>query len=247
MIPIHNRLITYYRLIQFFKKRAMTLSLLVDLKNITKTYFAGNNRYPVLKGVDFSLQRGEMIAIMGASGSGKSTLMNVIGLLDRCTQGTYYFLGHDVSQLSDQALSGIRNQKIGFVFQSFFLLPRLNVLHNVMLPLFYRDEPEALSQQKAFALLEKMNMEKLAYHKPNQLSGGQQQRVAIARALAGNPDIILADEPTGSLDSTTGQAIMNIFLQLNQEEKRTIVIVTHDKEISRSCQRTVAMKDGKMI
>jgi putative ABC transport system ATP-binding protein len=223
------------------------LSLLIDLKNITKTYFSGDNEYPVLKGVDFSLQRGEMVAIVGASGSGKSTLMNVIGFLDRCTKGSYYFLGKDVSQLSDQALSHIRNQKVGFVFQSFFLLPRLSVLHNVMLPLFYREESKQLAQQKAFALLEKMNIESFAYHRPNQLSGGQQQRVAIARALVGDPDIILADEPTGSLDSTTGQEVMELFLKLNKEEKRTIVLVTHDKEVSRLCQRTVTIKDGKII
>jgi putative ABC transport system ATP-binding protein len=220
---------------------------LVDLKNITKNYLTGNHVYSVLKGIDFSLKQGEMVSIMGASGSGKSTLMNIIGFLDRSTEGSYYFAGLDVSHLSDQALSKIRNQKIGFVFQSFFLLPRLNVLHNVMLPLFYRAEPEYSAKEKAFCLLKKMDIEQLAYHRPNQLSGGQQQRVAIARALVGDPDIILADEPTGSLDSMTGQEVMTLFLKLNQEENRTIILVTHDKEVSRLCQRTVSIKDGKVI
>lgn len=221
--------------------------LLVDLKNITKTYLTGNHVYSVLKGIDFSLKQGEMVSIIGASGSGKSTLMNIIGFLDRSTEGSYYFDGLDVSHLSDQALSEIRNQKIGFVFQSFFLLPRLNVLHNVMLPLFYRAEPECSAKEKAFRLLKKMDIEQLASHRPNQLSGGQQQRVAIARALVGDPDIILADEPTGSLDSMTGQEVMALFLKLNQEENRTIILVTHDKEVSRLCQRTVSIKDGKVI
>jgi putative ABC transport system ATP-binding protein len=223
------------------------LSLLVDLQNIKKTYRAGNNDYPVLKGVDFSLQRGEMVAIVGASGSGKSTLMNVLGFLDRCSNGKYYFLGNDVSQLSELELAAIRNQKIGFVFQSFFLLPRLNVLHNVMLPLFYRAEAEELATKKALAVLEKVGMQKFAQHKPNQLSGGQQQRVAIARALVGDPDIILADEPTGSLDSVTGQEVMDLFLQLNKVERRTIILVTHDKEVSRLCQRIVTIKDGLIV
>lgn len=223
------------------------LSLLVDLKHITKTYISGNNEYQVLKGVDFSLQSGEMVAIIGASGSGKSTLMNIIGFLDRCTQGSYYFSGRDVSQLTDENLAKIRNQKMGFVFQSFFLLPRVNALQNVMLPLFYRDVPEELAQQKAIDMLKKVGMHKFAQHKPNQLSGGQQQRVAIARALVGDPDVILADEPTGSLDSTTGQEVMDLFIQLNIEEKRTIVLVTHDKEVSHLCQRVIAIKDGKVV
>lgn len=223
------------------------LSLLIDLQQITKTYHSGSHIYPVLKGVDFSLQCGEMVAIIGSSGSGKSTLMNVIGFLDRCTEGKYYFSGKDVSQLSDQALSGIRNQKIGFVFQSFFLLPRLNAINNVMLPLFYREEHEDVARQKALSILEKVGMASFAYHRPNQLSGGQQQRVAVARALVTNPEVILADEPTGSLDSKTGQEVMDIFLQLNREEKRTIVLVTHDKEISRLCRRTIAIHDGKIV
>lgn len=223
------------------------MSLLINLQQVTKTYRSGNTRYPVLKGVDFTLQAGEMTAIMGASGSGKSTLMNVIGLLDRCIEGKYYLAGNDVSQLSDSAVADLRNQKIGFVFQSFFLLPRWDALHNVMLPLFYRDEPEAIARQKALAMLAKVGMADFAFLKPNQLSGGQQQRVAIARALVTNPEVILADEPTGSLDSVTGREVMDLLLKLHKEEQRTIILVTHDKSVSELCQRTVVIKDGILL
>lgn len=222
------------------------LSLLIDLKNISKNYTTGDSTQLVLKNIHFTAMAGEMIAIVGASGSGKSTLMNIMGFLDRCTEGNYYFSGEDVSQLSDKALSKIRNQKIGFVFQSFFLLPRMSALQNVMLPLFYREEAEHIAEKKALTMLDKVGMLEFANRKPNQLSGGQQQRVAIARALVANPDVILADEPTGSLDSVTGKEVINILLQLNKEEKRTIILVTHDKEISALCQRTVTIKDGKI-
>lgn len=220
------------------------LSLLIDLQQITKTYQIGYNEFHALKGINFQLLRGEMIAIVGASGSGKSTLMNIMGFLDHCTTGKYFFAKEDVSHLSDNELASIRNQKIGFVFQAFFLLPRLNALQNVMLPLFYREEPKELAEMKAFNMLEKVGMARFAQHKPNELSGGQQQRVAIARALVGDPDVIFADEPTGALDSKTGQEVMDLFLKLNAEEKRTIVIVTHDKEVSRLCKRVITLKDG---
>jgi putative ABC transport system ATP-binding protein len=223
------------------------LSLLVDLQHITKIYHSGQAEYPILKEVNFSLSKGEMVAIMGASGSGKSSLMNVIGLLDRSMQGKYYLSGNDVSLLSDEELSHIRNQKIGFVFQAFFLLPRFDVLQNVMLPLYYCKKSESSAKQKALSVLRKVGMDHYLHHKPNQLSGGQQQRVAIARALVNGPDIILADEPTGSLDSVTGQDIMSLFLSLNVDEKRTIVLVTHDKEVAKRCQRTVIIKDGKVF
>lgn len=223
------------------------MSSLVKLSNITKKYQIGGNEFHALKGVDFQLDRGEMVAIVGSSGSGKSTMMNIIGFLDHCTTGKYFFGHEDVSSLHEDELARIRNQKIGFVFQSFFLLPRLNALQNVMLPLFYRGEEKTLAKQKSLELLAKVGMEKFAAHKPNQLSGGQQQRVAIARALVGDPEVILADEPTGSLDSKTGQEVMDLFHQLHQHEKRTLVMVTHDHEVSRQCQRVVMLKDGLVV
>lgn len=223
------------------------MSLLIDLQNITKVYQTGASEFHALKGISFQLLRGEMLAIVGSSGSGKSTMMNIMGFLDHCTTGSYFFSGENVSRLTDEALAATRNKKIGFVFQSFFLLPRLNALQNVMLPLFYREEPLAVACKKARKILQKVGMEELLHHKPNQLSGGQQQRVAIARALVGDPDVIFADEPTGSLDSNTGQEVMDLFLQLNQEEGRTIVIVTHDKGVSHLCQRVVTLKDGIVV
>jgi len=223
------------------------LSSLIRLKNISKVYRSHASEFHALKSINLELNRGEMIAIVGASGSGKSTLMNIIGFLDQGTSGHYLFSDQDVSRLTSDELSHIRNQKTGFVFQSFFLLPKMNALQNVMLPLFYRNEEKELSRQKALSLLKKVGMEKFSHYKPNQLSGGQQQRVAIARALVGNPEIILADEPTGSLDSGTGRDVMQLLLDLHQAEKRTIVIVTHDEKISRHCQRTIIINDGRIV
>jgi len=223
------------------------LSSLIKLENVTKIYSSVSNQYHALKGVDLALSKGEMVAIVGASGSGKSTLMNIMGFLDHCTSGRYFFSGQDVSCLSGVELSRIRNQKIGFVFQSFFLLPRFSALQNVMLPLFYRNEEKKIAEEKSLIMLEKVGMKQFALHKPNQLSGGQQQRVAIARALVGDPELILADEPTGSLDSSTGQEVMDLFRYLNKEEKRTLVIITHDKEISRLCERMIVIKDGHIV
>lgn len=223
------------------------MSSLIKLNQITKLYKSGENEYHALKGINFELKQGEIVSIMGASGSGKSTLMNIIGFLDRCTSGHYFFADRDVSNLNNVELSHIRNQKIGFVFQSFFLLPRLNALQNVMLPLSYRHEEKTAAKDKALAMLTKVGMHEFLQHKPNQLSGGQQQRVAIARALVTQPDIILADEPTGALDSKTSHDVMDLLLRLNIDEKRTIVIVTHDAEISRLCQRIVIIKDGCVI
>lgn len=220
---------------------------LIQLENVTKTYHLGDNDFHALKGINFQLERGEMTAIVGMSGSGKSTLMNIIGFLDHCTTGRYLFSGKDVSHLSEDELADIRNQKIGFVFQSFFLLPRSDALQNVMLPLFYRGTPREEAKEKAMAMLEKVGVAHLAHHRPNQLSGGQQQRVAIARALVGDPEVILADEPTGALDSHTGNEVMELFARLNQDEGRTIVIITHDKEVSRRCARTETIKDGKIV
>ncbi|RDI46591.1 putative ABC transporter ATP-binding protein YknY [Aquicella lusitana] len=222
------------------------MSSLVSLENVSKVYQLGEHAFSALKNIYFELERGEMTAIVGASGSGKSTLMNIIGFLDRCTTGRYLFAGADVSDLAEQDLAGIRNTKIGFVFQSFFLLPRSNALQNVMLPLFYRGTPRQEAKENAMHLLDKVGVGHLAYHKPNQLSGGQQQRVAIARALVTNPEIILADEPTGALDSQTGEEVMQLFVDLNRNEGRTIVIITHDNEVSRRCQRVVTIKDGRI-
>jgi putative ABC transport system ATP-binding protein len=217
------------------------------LVNVTKTWNTHAREFHALKSIHFELKKGEMIAITGASGSGKSTLMNILGFLDRCTTGQYFFSDVDVSSLSHDELSHIRNQKTGFIFQSFFLLSRMTVLQNVMLPLFYRNVDKSESHEKALNLLSKVGMETFSNHKPHQLSGGQQQRVAIARALVGNPDIILADEPTGSLDSRTGNEVMQLLLELNQKENRTIVIVTHDEKISRLCQRVVRIQDGTIL
>jgi len=222
------------------------LSCLIKLEAISKRYRTGNTDLYALQEVTLRIESGEMMAIMGASGSGKSTLMNILGFLDQCTSGTYLFQNRDVSRLKDTVLSEIRNAKVGFVFQAFFLLPRLTALQNVMLPLFYREETKSVAREKSLTILDKVGMRQFAQHKPNQLSGGQQQRVAIARALVGNPDILFADEPTGALDSKTGNEVMDIFLNLNHVDKKTVVIVTHDTAISDKCQRTVFLKDGKL-
>jgi putative ABC transport system ATP-binding protein len=223
------------------------LSYLIKLENVTKTYQIGDNHINALFDVDLTIKQGEMTAVMGSSGSGKSTLMNIIGCLDRVTTGKYYFANQDVSHLSSLQLAEFRNRKIGFVFQSFFLLPRVNALHNVILPLYYRGTPNDEAKDKALSMLAKVGMEQFALHKPNQLSGGQQQRVAIARALANDPEVVLADEPTGALDSQTGNEVLDLFDDLNRKEGRTIVIITHDHEVSRRCRRIVTIKDGRIM
>jgi putative ABC transport system ATP-binding protein len=223
------------------------LSCLIKLEALSKAYRLGNNNTQVLHNIHLEINKGELTAIVGASGSGKSTLMHILGLLDRCTKGKYFFLGKDVSNLADQELAMMRNTQIGFVFQSFFLLPRLTALQNVMLPLFYRGANRKETQAKALTILEKIGVAHLSHHKPSQLSGGQQQRIAIARALIGNPEVILADEPTGALDSKTSHDVMNLFVELNQQEGRTIIIITHAKEISERCVRSVTIKDGTII
>lgn len=226
--------------------KGIILSSLIKLEKINKIYQLGDQFFQALNNVNLELKQSELLAIVGMSGSGKSTLMNILGFLDQCTSGSYYFEGQNTSQLTNNELASIRNRKIGFVFQSFFLLARSTVLQNVMLPLFYRGTETALAKEKAMLLLEKMGVGHLANHRPNQLSGGQQQRVAIARALVGDPVVILADEPTGALDSQTGKDVMNLFKNLNGQEGRTIVMITHDQQISRQCQRTVTIKDGKI-
>ncbi len=221
---------------------------MIQLKNISKSYPLGDSVSPVLKHIDLQVDAGEMVAIMGASGSGKSTLMNLIGLLDQPDSGWYYLNGSDVSRLQEDERAQFRNRSIGFVFQSFFLLPRMSAIQNVCLPLQYRDDmPEADMHARAHAVLTKVGMGNLTTNRPNQLSGGQQQRVAIARALVVNPAIVLADEPTGALDSKTGQEIMDLLTQLNREEAATIVIVTHDPKVSAQCQRVIHIVDGSIV
>lgn len=219
------------------------MSFLIECRAIKKKYQQNTDDVFVLKGIDLCIARGELTAIMGASGSGKSTLLNILGLLDSPSTGKYYFAGQDTAELSEEDQAHFRNRRIGFVFQSFFLLPRLTALENVMLPLFYGEIDRPLAKARALAMLAKMQVEALAEHYPHQLSGGQQQRVAMARALVTHPDIILADEPTGALDSMTGQAVMQVLSQLHHEGK-TVLIITHDQAIANQCQRVIQLKDG---
>lgn len=224
-------------------KNAMVM---IQMKGITKTYHIGDMAVAVLKGVDMEVAPGEMVAIIGESGGGKSTLMNIIGFLDTPSSGSYWFEDQDASHLTDNQLAVIRNQKIGFVFQQFNLLPRLTALDNVCLPLVYRGVPHPQRREIAKQLLEQVGMGQRMTHHPPELSGGQQQRVAIARALAGKPALILADEPTGALDSQVSQEIMDLFKGLNSEQKITTILVTHDPNVGRQCQRTVRMADGRL-
>lgn len=222
-------------------------SSLIKLTNVTKTYHMGETSQTVLHNVNVEIRAGELVAIMGASGSGKSTMMNIIGLLDRPTTGNYYLNGSDVISMKDDELAQLRNRSIGFVFQQFFLLARLTAEKNVALPLIYRGERAEVYKQKVLALLDKVGMSARTHHRPNELSGGQQQRVAIARALVGEPDLILADEPTGALDSVTGSEVIELFLKLNREEKKTIIIVTHDPDIGAQCPRVIHLRDGYVV
>lgn len=222
----------------------LTAPPVIRLRGIKKNFRVGILDLPVLKGIDLDIYNGEMAAITGTSGGGKSTLMNIIGLLDEPTSGTYAFEGREVVNLDDDELSGIRNEKIGFVFQQFNLLPRLSAAENVAIPLLYRGESIRKSNLIARSFLEKVGMGDRADHNPMELSGGQQQRVAIARALAGNPSIILADEPTGALDTRVGQEIMDLFLRLNKEDAITIVMITHDPRIAAQCEKRFNICDG---
>ena len=217
---------------------------LLRLGAIRKTYAVGPVKTEVLRGVDLTVAQGDMLSMMGPSGCGKSTLMNVLGLLDRPTSGAYSFAGQDVTELDDDALSAIRNLKIGFVFQTFNLLPRLTAVENVGLPLVYRGLAEKEIRERAHVGLQRLGMDDCADRWPNALSGGQQQRVAIARALVGEPDLILADEPTGSLDAETGRDIMQLLIRLNVEQRLTIIVVTHDLAVERLCVRRTRIRDG---
>lgn len=216
--------------------------------DLYKTYSLDGIEVPAIQGVSLDILRGDFTAIMGASGSGKSTLMNVLGCLDKPTAGLYMLEGVDVGRLPRDEMAGIRNEKIGFVFQGFNLLPRTTALENVELPLYYKDNMQAKERKNlAKHALQTVGLEERERHHPNQLSGGEQQRVAIARALVNKPSIILADEPTGNLDSKTGREIIEIFQNLNEELKKTIIFVTHDQDIARFARRQVRLKDGIVI
>jgi putative ABC transport system ATP-binding protein len=221
---------------------------MIEIKNITKTYDSGGEPFQALKGVSFDIKDGEFVAIMGPSGSGKSTLMHILGALDNPTGGTYFLDGKDVSTLSDDELADIRKDKIGFVFQSFNLLPRTTVLRNVILPLVYDGigEVERVERAKASLFASGLDEEHFT-HLSNQLSGGQIQRVAIARALVNNPTLILADEPTGNLDTKTGEIVLGTFQKLNKEQGRTIVLITHEPDIAEHADRIITIRDGLVI
>lgn len=218
----------------------------IELKEVSKIYQSGKLMVPALVNANVSIKKGEMVAIMGPSGSGKSTLMNILGLLDRPSSGELFIDQHMIDlSMPDRKLAQLRGQKIGFIFQSFNLLPRISALSNVLVPSAYIKTKRSHARERALELLRKVGLEERWHHKPTELSGGEKQRVAIARALVNNPDIILADEPTGNLDSKSGTEVMNILRQLNKEGK-TVIIITHDLEIGKQCERIIHIKDGQV-
>ncbi len=221
--------------------------IVIQLENLVKTYHVGETDVHALRGVTYAIREGDFLAIMGPSGSGKSTMMNIIGCLDRPTSGRYLLEGEDVSAMNKDQLARVRNRRIGFVFQSFNLLSRTTALENAELPLVYSNVPGKEQQKRAIAALEAVGLKGRTHHKTNQLSGGEQQRVAIARALLNNPSFILADEPTGNLDSKTSDEIMGIFRKLNEEKNITIVMVTHEADIGSQAKRRIFMRDGEIV
>ena len=218
--------------------------LMLDIVDIHKSYRVGPTEVKVLKGINLQVEKGELLAIIGPSGSGKSTLMHMLGLLEKPDTGTYHIDGTRVIYDNDRALSTLRNRKIGFVFQQYHLLPKLSAIENVGVPLTYRGIKEAEVRKKCMEYLAKVDVQDRAGHRPNEMSGGQQQRVAIARALIGSPAIILADEPTGALDTKTGEEIMDLFKRLNREEGITMLIITHNPKLAEQCGRSVKIIDG---
>ncbi|MBQ8062592.1 MAG: ABC transporter ATP-binding protein [Clostridia bacterium] len=221
---------------------------MIEMRDIVKSYYIGQpNELEILHGIDLFVEEGEFLSIVGESGSGKSTLMNLIGALDRPTSGTYLLDGEAVGDLDDTELSRIRNKKIGFVFQSFNLIPRVTALENVEVPLMYAGVPAKERKARAMELLKTVGMEDRADHLPNELSGGQNQRVAIARAMANEPAILLADEPTGALDSETSHLVMDLFHELHEESGKTIVLITHSGELAKETERIVTLSDGRFI
>ena len=220
----------------------------IRMEKIIKTYYQGKpNELEILHGIDLVVHQGEFVSIVGESGSGKSTLMNIIGVLDRQTSGNYYLEGQDVNSMTDEVRSAVRNQRIGFVFQNFNLLPRANALKNVMVPLMYGETRIKAQKERAMEMLAMVGMDERAMHRPNELSGGQKQRVAIARAMINDPAIILADEPTGALDSKTGHMVMDLFHKLHEEQGKTIVLITHSQELAAETQRIVTLLDGEIV
>ena len=220
---------------------------LIALSGISKSYVTGDVKTPVLHGIDLQVQKGDYVALMGPSGSGKSTLMNLLGLLDRADSGSYHLDGKEVTTLNASQHAEVRNKTIGFVFQSFNLLKRMNVLENVALPLLYSGMARASAKLRAQTLLDQVGLAALGHRMPNQLSGGQQQRVAIARALVNSPPVLLADEPTGNLDTTTTEEVLGVIDQLNREQGLTIILVTHEIDVAQHAKRLVRLKDGRIV
>ena len=221
----------------------LPMQSIIHLDNIRKSYFMGKQELPVLKGISLDIRKNEYVALMGPSGSGKSTLMNIVGCLDSPTSGDYFLNGHQVSKMEDNDLAEVRNREIGFVFQQFNLLPRLTAVENVALPLIYSGISKKQRTEMAMHVLEQVDLAERSHHRPNEMSGGQCQRVAIARALVNNPSLVLADEPTGNLDTKTSYEIMNIFSRI-QEAGNTIVLVTHEEDIAHYSKRIVRLRDG---
>ena len=228
-------------------KPTPTNKLIIELKNVWKIYKMGDVEVIALSGLDLSVKKGEFISIMGPSGSGKSTAMNMIGCLDIPTKGSIYLDGKDISKMSESNLAQIRGKKIGFIFQQFNLIPTLTALENVTLPMIFQNIPKSERTEKARKLLNMVGLGDRMDHKPNELSGGQQQRVAIARSLSNNPEVILADEPTGNLDSKTGSTVLDFLKKLHIEEGKTIIMVTHDEDVAKKADRIEYLRDGKVV
>lgn len=226
----------------------MKRNTVIQMNDVVKKFYIGEpNELTILKGMSFSVNEGEFVSVVGQSGSGKSTLMNIVGALDHPTEGEYFLGGENINQMNGNKLSDIRNRKIGFVFQTFNLIPRTSALGNVELPMLYAGVSSGKRTARAKELLTMVGMEERMRHQPSELSGGQKQRVAIARAMANNPDIILADEPTGALDSETGRMVMDLFHQLHSEQGKTIILITHNPELAEETSRIITISDGRIV